>query len=558
MYSTESEKERQLKTILYTLKLLALFFSAVPIFQTIFSGEDIGTLFDNNRIIAAIISVGILFVILIVLIVVLFYMDKKQKMAFYIELVVYFSIFLAAIMFSGMEKSYYKFLFIFIIICYAIEYSMKAGLAVAAVSSAVLLIIDLISYNKSGVNIYFENDLALMVMFLSIAFTVGLYARMNKQHIDYLRHYANLDGLTMIYNHRYFHQRLQEECAKSEKENKPVSILMADIDYFKNYNDAYGHQQGDEIIKKVVEVIEKTIKSKDILCRYGGEEFAVIMPNTNIEQGVICAEKIRKNIAESEFEGENIFPEKKLTVSVGVAQLGKDNHDFKELIKSADSALYRAKYLRKNRVEIYSSIIDKYDTNSKNREQLQSLKTLISIINSRDSYTYNHIERVVGYCDVFSNYLKLDKNKKMVLIYAAYLHDLGKINVSKETLISSSELNETQWEELKRHPKDGADMLETIDGFENIAKIILQHHERFDGKGYPEGLKGEQIEYLARILTIADSFDAMTNNRPYKKKKSFEEAFDDIRKNEETQFDTALAEKFIDCMKRISYKKENI
>lgn len=558
MYSTENEKERQLKTILYTLKLLALFFSAIPIFQTIFSGEDIGTLFDNNRIIAAIISVGVLFIILIVLIVALFYMNKKQKTIFYIELIIYFSIFLAAIMFSGMEKSYYKFLFIFIIICYAIEYSMKAGLAVAAVSSGVLLIIDLVSYNKSGVNIYFENDLALTVMFLSIAFTVGFYAQMNNKHIDYLKHYANLDGLTMVYNHRYFHQRLQEECKKSQKENKPVSILMADIDYFKVYNDAYGHQQGDEIIKKVVEVIEKTIKSKDILCRYGGEEFAVIMPDTNIEQGVVCAEKIRKKIVETEFDGENILPEEKLTVSVGVAQLGKDNRDFKELIKAADSALYRAKYLRKNRVEIYASIIDKYDTSLKNREQLQSLKTLISIINARDSYTYNHIERVVGYCDIFSNYLKLDKNEKMILIYAAYLHDLGKINVAKETLISSNKLTEEQWEELKRHPKDGADMLENIDGFENIAKIILQHHERIDGKGYPEGLKGEQIDYLARILIIADSFDAMTNNRPYKHKKSFEEAFEDIRKNEGTQFDTVLAEKFIDCMKNISYKKENI
>ncbi|MDD3174633.1 MAG: HD-GYP domain-containing protein [Herbinix sp.] len=225
------------------------------------------------------------------------------------------------------------------------------------------------------------------------------------------------------------------------------------------------------------------------------------------------------------------------------------------IIENADMALYRAKFLRRNKVEVYSSVFEQVkeinDVDTNLLEDIKPLKTLITVINSRDIYTYKHVERVFNYCNIIADYLKLSLEDKKLLLYAAYLHDLGKINVSKETLISSSKLTQDQWEELKKHPQDSADIIKQINGFENVVPIVLQHHEKYDGTGYPYGLKGESISFLARILTVADSFDAMTNQRTYQKIKTFDEAFEEIERCKGTHFDPYIAEKFIEALKRI-------
>jgi HD-GYP domain-containing protein (c-di-GMP phosphodiesterase class II) len=206
-------------------------------------------------------------------------------------------------------------------------------------------------------------------------------------------------------------------------------------------------------------------------------------------------------------------------------------------------------------VEIYSSIFDDADHINRENPNLdddrKSIKSLISIINSRDRYTYNHIERVVYYCQVFADYLRLINEDKRKLIYGAYLHDLGKINISKEILISSKPLTEPEWDEVKKHPGDSADIIRQMGGMENIIPVVLQHHEKYDGTGYPNQLKGEKIHYLARILTVADSFDAMTNKRPYQEKRTFEEAFEEIRRNKGIHFDPVLAEQFIKAIENM-------
>ncbi len=147
--------------------------------------------------------------------------------------------------------------------------------------------------------------------------------------------------------------------------------------------------------------------------------------------------------------------------------------------------------------------------------------------------------------------MKLSVADKRLLLYGAYLHDLGKINTSKETLISNTKLTQEQWEELKKHPQDSADIVSQIDGFEKIVPIVLQHHEKYDGSGYPNGLKGTEIDYLARILTVADSFDAMTNQRPYQKTKTFEEAFEEIERCKSTHFDPVIADEFMEALKLV-------
>ncbi|MDF2568304.1 MAG: diguanylate cyclase domain protein [Oscillospiraceae bacterium] len=556
MHQTEMEKHKQLNTLLFVLKLLGIFFSVIPLIQRIFHGTAINDPFSSDYIVIVAFMFTGFSIALFFLVLISYNSMKKDSHIIWVELPIFLIMIITAISLSGSYKSDYKFLFIFVIVSYSIEYSMQVGLIIAAVASAFVLGIDLVFGNTGEVNPYFENDIALVAMFIMVAVTIGLYSRMERQHIDYLKHYANLDGLTEIYNHRYFHQKLDQKCKESDLEKTPISLLMLDIDYFKIYNDMYGHQKGDSILKEMVSLLRQNINNSDILCRYGGEEFSIILPNTDLNEAIRKGNQIREAVAEYQFDGENALPDKCLTVSIGVAQLYEKNDSAKELIYRADSALYRAKYLRRNRVEIYSSVIDQYNKenghNDASKEAFSSLKTLISVINSRDSYTYSHIDRVVHYCELIADDFDLDSQNKRKLIYAAYLHDLGKINVSKEILISSTKLTDEQWNELKRHPSDGAEIISKLEGFEDIATIVLQHHERWDGAGYPNGVKGENILHLARILSIADCFDAMTNTRPYSQKRSFEEAFEEIRKCAGSQFDPNLTETFIKSISEAS------
>ena len=187
-------------------------------------------------------------------------------------------------------------------------------------------------------------------------------------------------------------------------------------------------------------------------------------------------------------------------------------------------------------------------------ERIISIKTLLSVINSRDRYTYNHTDRVVHYCEIYSKYVKLNEKDSKTLLYSAYLHDIGKINVAKEILISEKKLTDQQWEEMKKHPFDGAEIIKKIKNLEGVSEIVVQHHEKYDGSGYPYGVKGDQIYPLSRILTLADSFDAMTAKRPYQKVKTFEEAFEEIRRCKGTQFDPEIAEVFISALEEVYFR----
>ncbi len=449
-------------------------------------------------------------------------------------------------MVSGANASYYKFLFIFLVVAYTIERGMKTGMTIAIGSSAIILSLDLFLYNLKGVNPYFQSDIALAAMYIVIAWILGYYSKLEREHIEELKRYVNIDGLTGVYNHRYFHEALKAECEMGQKKKWPLSLIMLDIDYFKIYNDVYGHQQGDEILKQVALIIKEKFLESDHVCRYGGDEFAVVLPKTDRDAAIQSADNLRKYIADYDFPGRELLPDRSFTVSIGVAELLDENDTALELINRADAALYRAKFFKRNRVELYASIFDQFNSlKSASGAGMTSVKSLITVINSRDSYTYNHTERVVLYCQVFADYIGMDSNDKMLLIYGAYLHDIGKINVSKSTLISDRPLSTEEWEEMKRHPRDSSEIIRQMDGLGAIVDIVLQHHEKFDGTGYPEGLKGEEIHPLARILTLADSFDAMTAGRPYQNCRSYEEAFSEIRRCSGTHFDPDLTEPFI-------------
>lgn len=532
----------------FTVKIMALFFSAIPILEY-FNHEQHG----YSLLSIYYIGVTIIAFSLITLFLLFIYNRKEHNQFYYIlEVVTFVTVFIISIYVSGANNSENKYIFLFIIISYTIEYGMKTGLIVSGIATGVIAFMDLNLGDNTAVNTQFQNDLSLFAMFFIVSWTIGHYARLEQTHIDKLINYANVDGLTGAYNHRYFHEVVEGLFEENKKNQTQLSLIMLDLDYFKKYNDIYGHSQGDELLKEITTVLRTDLREGDILCRYGGDEFCVILPETCKEDACIVADRLRQAVCDFDYLGKENMNNKMMTASIGVSTYSQEMETFKDLIENADMALYRAKFLRRNKVEVYSSIFDhvnEKDTNGNLLEDMKPLKTLITVINSRDTYTFNHVERVFNYCRIAADHMGLPVEEKRHLLYGAYLHDLGKINISKETLISNTKLSNEQWEELRKHPTDSADIVSQIEGFEEIVPIVHQHHEKYDGTGYPKGLKGDEINYLARILTVADSFDAMTNQRPYQKTKTFVEAFEEIERCKNTHFDPLIADQFMEALK---------
>lgn len=548
--SLNSRKREQIRMMFFTVKILALFFSAIPILEY-FNQEHHG--YD----LLSIFYIGITFSVfsLIMLFLMFIYNRKEHSRIYYIlEIITFVIVFIISIYVSGANESENKYIFLFIIISYTIEYGMRTGLFVSGIATVVIASMDLFLGNNSAVNIQFQNDLALFAMFFLVSWTIGHYARLEQSHIKELVNFANIDGLTGIFNHRYFYESIEGLFEQSKNNHTQLSLLILDLDYFKKYNDIYGHSQGDLLLKEITWLLERNLRERDILCRYGGDEFCVILPETDKDEAIIIADRLREAVHHYDYLGKENLDNKMMTVSIGVSTYSTQMESYKDLVENADMALYRAKFLRRNKVEVYSSIFDhiiEKEPNENLLEEIKTLKTLMTVINSRDTYTYNHVERVFNYCRIIADHLKLSVEEKRSLLFGAYLHDLGKINISKETLISNTKLTDTQWEELKKHPQDSADIVSQIKGFEKIVDIVQQHHEKYDGTGYPQGLAGNQIDPLARILTVVDSFDAMTNQRPYQKTKTFKEAFEEIERCKGTHFDPVYADKFMEALKLI-------
>ena len=488
-------------------------------------------------------------------------MNKKSyKYIMFVENLFFIAIFFIAVIFSGANESQYKYIFLFIIMTSTIQLGLKSGITVAIISSVLILGMDIVCFEISGVNKYFQNDLILSGIFILTAWPLGFYVKIEGEHINKLEELVNKDGLTRVYNHRYFHDTLKEKVALSKKSNKPISMIFVDIDYFKHYNDLNGHQMGDEVLRIIGEILKENLRENDIAARYGGEEFGIILPDTEEKEAVLIADNIRKIIETTKFEGEENQPNGLLTVSMGISVYPDKAKDDITLIKSADDALYRAKFFMKNRVETYTSILDEIsaDIDEGDIELVASIKTLISVINAKDRYTYGHSERVVLYCRLLAEKLNLNEEDKKTLIYSAYMHDIGKINISKEILTKSMPLTDEEWESLKKHPEDGIEIIKPVKSLENVIPIILHHHERYNGSGYPSNLKGKEIPYLSRVLCVVDSFDAMTSNRPYNARKTYEQAIEEVRKYSGVQFDPEISAKFIEVINENKNSLDNL
>lgn len=549
MIQSTKEFRREINSIFGTLKLLVILFSVVPVIQKIFSAnEDEEIIFYN---VSKMLTFCLIIVVVGVFWFVMNYAFKSNRVRHLIEILVMYSVGVLCYAYTGLHESNYKFIFAVIILIYAMEFGLKFGMVFAVFSGMVVVVCDAIFCDVEMRSTYFQSDFMLFATFCLMAYIVGFYVEKDKNLISALNDSANRDSLTGLFNHRYFHEYMHEIVPASEGESGHF-LFMMDIDYFKVYNDTLGHQKGDEVLKKIAEICESTVINGTVF-RYGGEEFVVHVRAKDLDEVLRIANMVRLSVADYRFEGEALMPGHDLTVSIGVAERRKKGDTAADWIERADNALYKAKAFRKNRVQVYSSMFERFDHLDQidDDERIISIKTLLSVINSRDRYTYNHTDRVVHYCEVFAKHTKLPEDKQRMLLYGAYLHDVGKINIPQEVLISEKKLTDEQWAQMKKHPSDGADIVRKIKNFDLIADIVEQHHEKYNGSGYPNGLQGEDINFLARILTLADSFDAMTAKRPYQKIKTFEEAFEEIRACKGTQFDPLLSEMFISAIKEI-------
>lgn len=554
MNKTEVSNGKQINDILSVVKLSSLLFSGIAFFESFFNNQK-SMIESKYSFYIGIAALGVLVLSLIYFVWAFSTIKKLDfKYLHQIQITESFAlslIFFIVILLSGANESQFKFLFLFIIITTTIQSGIKYGMSLACLTSFSILAMDIICLPNSTINKYFQNDLILTGVFILTAWTLGFYVRIANEHIEELKYLANEDGLTGLYNHKFFYETLRKKIKSSEKDGTPICVIFMDIDYFKNYNDLYGHQKGDDVLRTIGHLLKEMSRKEDVVARYGGEEFAIILTNVQEKEAVETAEKIRKKIEETYFDGEENQPNGSITVSIGISVYPDKAKDDVELIKSADDALYRAKFFNKNRVETYSSILDelKEAIDEKHIDLITSIKTLISVINAKDRYTYGHVERVVYYSRLLADKLKLNEHDKKSFIYSAYMHDIGKINIDKDILNKKMPLTKEEWEILKQHPDNGVDIIKSVKSLSNIIPMIKHHHERYDGNGYPKKLKGEEIPYLARALTVVDSFDAMTSNRPYNKRKTFEEAIEELKNCSGSQFDPEIAEAFIEAIK---------
>jgi diguanylate cyclase (GGDEF)-like protein/putative nucleotidyltransferase with HDIG domain len=393
---------------------------------------------------------------------------------------------------------------------------------------------------KKPDTIYSHEDLSLVMSMANQAGTIIENAQLYSQAVTR----ANTDGLTGLYNHRHFHERIDHEIARGSRFGTTFSMIMLDIDLFKAYNDIHGHLAGDEVLRRIAICIETSIRSIDIAFRYGGEEFAIILPEARLDDAYKVAERIRKTIA-----AKTSSKSPPITASLGVANWPIDGVMKEEIISFADAALYRAKRTGRNRTCLSSDVVKpeaplvSVELEARSRA-LSIIYALAATVDAKDHYTYGHSKKVSDYAVAVSEAMGLPYDRIDIVRAAGLLHDIGKVGIPDSILNKKGTLNDDEWKLVKAHPKLGVEILRHVIDLVNCLPVILHHHERYDGTGYPSGLKGKNIPLEARILAVADAFDAITSPRPYREQLSSKQALDELKRCIGTQFDPEVIEIF--------------
>jgi diguanylate cyclase (GGDEF)-like protein/PAS domain S-box-containing protein len=380
------------------------------------------------------------------------------------------------------------------------------------------------------------------------------------------RQLALRDSHTGLYNHRYLENVIEAEFNRAKRSAYALSVIMLDIDYFKSINDVYGHQFGDLILKQFARQLKRQVRQYDIVVRFGGEEFIIISPGIDRTTTLALAQRILDNVYLHNFGNDEHSI--KLKLSAAVVSYPEDNiNTAMDLINTADKILNKVKEDGGDRVyssidmkKIKSEALERNEDNTSieilrekleklskraNQSLFESIFAFAKTIKLRDQYTGEHVESTVNFATEIAKRLKLSDRKVEQIKQAAKLHDLGKIGISDRILLKNSRLTSSEFAEIKKHPMVGADILRPIQSLHDIIPLILYHHERWDGKGYPYGLKQEQIPIGARIVALADVYQALISDRPYRPAFNKTQAIKLIKSGAGTQFDPKIVETFL-------------
>ncbi|MGI4791290.1 MAG: HD domain-containing phosphohydrolase [Janthinobacterium lividum] len=356
---------------------------------------------------------------------------------------------------------------------------------------------------------------------------------------------ADRDPLTGLWNHRAFHARFAEEASRAEREGTSLAVVLLDLNNFKFFNDTHGHLVGDEVLRQVSQRILEVCRPYDTVARYGGDEFALLLPGVTGSAEEVEA-RLRSDLTGLTYLSEAHRVMIPITLSLGAGVCSSLDLDRQEVVQRADTRLRRVKAGG----EVETEADQVRSSAGTAVAGFSMLDALVTAVDNKDRYTCRHSEDVLNYSLMIGRRLGLDEAQQRTIAVSALLHDVGKIGVPDAILRKPGKLTDEEFAAIQQHPSMGAALVSTVPGLEGTLDAVRHHHERWDGAGYPSGLKGSEIPLIARLMAVADAFSAMTTDRPYRQGMERVKALSILEDGAGSQWDPECVAAFIQALPR--------